>query len=79
MRLALQAGISVYELADSDHLLAVRIYDDVAPPIEAAASRAAVKDQSEDLIENGMGPRCGCGHWREKRGRAFRGLEEAEK
>ncbi len=32
-----QAGMAVYELADPDHILAVRIYDDVTSPGENAA------------------------------------------
>ena len=32
-----QAGMAVYEVADADHLIAVRIYDDVSPPSETAA------------------------------------------
>ena len=32
-----QAGMAVYEFADTDHLRAVRIYDDVTPPEQAAS------------------------------------------
>jgi hypothetical protein len=32
-----QAGLAVYELGDHDHILAVRIYDDVTSPGESAA------------------------------------------